>query len=142
MTYAQLVKQVKKNIKVSDKALAKKHFAVEFDITGEGEGAFYVEFSDGKVDVEPYEYYDYDIRIRTDARTAIELTEGSLDFEKALLEGRLSAEGKVDRLANLSRVMKKDAKQIGKKSDPKKITKKSEPKKISKKPTPKAIEKK
>ena len=115
MTYAQLVKQVKKNVKVSEKSLTKGHFAVEFDISGEGEGAFYVEFNDGKVDVEPYEYYDYDIRIRTDAQTALKLTEGSLDFEKALLDGKLSAEGKVDRLANLSRVMKKDAKQIGKK---------------------------
>ena len=139
MTYAELVKQVKKNIKVSDKTLAKNHFAVEFDIQGEGEGAFYVEFFDGKVDVEPYEYYDYDIRIRTDAATALELTGGKLDFEKALLAGRLSAEGKVDRLTNLGRVLKKDSKKIPKNEDPKKISKKAEPKKISKKPASKSI---
>lgn len=139
MTYAELVKRVKKNIKVSDKTMAKKHFAVEFDIQGEGEGAFYVEFLDGKVDVEPYEYYDYDIRIRTDAHTALELTGGTLDFEKALLDGRLSAEGKVDRLTNLGMALKKESKKISKKAEPKKIAKKTELKKISKKPTPKSI---
>lgn len=139
MTYAELVKQVKKNIKVSDKNMAKNHFAVEFDVYGEGEGAFYVEFSDGKVDVEPYEYYDYDIRIRTDAQTALQLTGGTLNFEKALLDGRLSAEGKVDRLANLGQVLKKDSKKISKKAEPNKIAKKAEPKKISKKPAAKTI---
>ena len=140
MTYAELVKQVKKNIKISDKNMVKNHFAVEFDIYGEGEGAFYVEFLDGKVDVEPYEYYDYDIRIRTDAETALQLTGGTMDFEKALLTGRLSADGKVDRLANLGKVLKKDSKKISKKEDPKKISKKEEPKKISKKPAAKSIE--
>lgn len=140
MTYAELVKQVKKNIKVSDKNIAKNHFAVEFDIYGEGEGAFYVEFSDGKVDVEPYEYYDYDIRIRTDAETALKLSGGTLDFEKALLEGKISAEGKVDRLAKLGQALRKDAEKISKKEDPKKISKKAEPKMISKRPAAKSIE--
>ncbi|MCR5546323.1 MAG: SCP2 sterol-binding domain-containing protein [Lachnospiraceae bacterium] len=139
MTYAELVKQVKKTIKISDKELAKNHFAVEFDIQGDGEGAFYVEFLNGKVDVEPYEYYDYDIRIRTDAQTALELTGGTLDFEKALLDGRLSAEGKVDRLASLGMALKHDSKKIEKKPEPKKLSKKAEPKKISKKPASKSI---
>ena len=33
---------------------------MEFEIEGEAEGAFYVELLDGKVDVEPFEYYDRD----------------------------------------------------------------------------------
>ena len=139
MTYSELVKQVKKNAKVSDKALAKEHFAIEFDIMGEGEGAFYVEFMDGKVDVEPYEYYDYDIRIRTDAQTALELTSGKLDFEKALLQGRLSADGNVNRLASLGQVLKHDAKKVSTKKATKTIATKKATKTIGTKKATKTI---
>ena len=37
--------------------------AVEFNVYGEGEGAFYIEIKDGKVSLEPYEYYDRDAKI-------------------------------------------------------------------------------
>ncbi|MGN0596954.1 MAG: hypothetical protein ACI4J1_06475 [Ruminiclostridium sp.] len=38
------------------------HLAVEIDIVGEGQGAFYIELLDGKLYVEPYEYYDRDCK--------------------------------------------------------------------------------
>ena len=139
MTYAELVKQVKKTAKVSDKSLAKEHFAIEFDIYGEAEGAFYIEFMDGKVDVEPYEYYDYDIRIRTDAQTALELIAGKLDFEKALLNGRLSAEGNVNRLASLGQALKHDAKKVSTKKASKSIATKKATKSIGTKKATKSI---
>ena len=142
MTYAELVKQVKKNVKTLDASAAKQHLAVEFDIIGEAEGAFYVEFSDGKVDVEPFEYYDYDIRIRTDAQTALDLTAGRLSFEKAAADQKVVAEGNTKVLASIGRTVKKDTKKIAKKAEPKKIAKKTEPKKIAKKVEPKKIAKK
>ena len=60
MTYENLVKEAKKAVKTVDLKTIKEHLAVEFDIEGKGEGAFYVEFTSDKVEVEPYEYYDHD----------------------------------------------------------------------------------
>ena len=37
-----------------------EHLAFQFDITGEGQGTFYAEVKEGKLYVEPYEYYDRD----------------------------------------------------------------------------------
>ena len=35
-----------------------EHLAYQFNITGEAEGIFYAEVKDGKLFVEPYEYFD------------------------------------------------------------------------------------
>ena len=43
MTYEELVKKVKKVVEKIDKGAVKEHTAIEIDIEGEGEGAFYVE---------------------------------------------------------------------------------------------------
>lgn len=40
MTYEAIVEFMKKNVKKSKTASVKNHVAVEFDIYGEGEGAF------------------------------------------------------------------------------------------------------
>lgn len=42
MTYEELVKKVKKVVEKIDKGAVKEHAAIEIDIEGEGEGAFYV----------------------------------------------------------------------------------------------------
>ena len=79
MTYENLVKEAKKAVKSIDVKAIKEHLAVEFDIEGKAEGAFYVEFTADKVEVEPYEYYDHDFRIRTDAASAVAILNGELD---------------------------------------------------------------
>ena len=37
-----------------------EHLAYQFNITGEAEGIFYAEVKEGKLYVEPYEYFDRD----------------------------------------------------------------------------------
>lgn len=143
MTYSELVKAVKKTVKTCNAKEVTDHLAVEFDVLGEAEGAFYVEFTKGSVSVEPYEYYDYDVRIRTGADTLLEIIGGKLAPEQALMEGRLTAEGRVDKLALFGRALKTmEAKQIAKKPEAKKITKRPAAKAIGKKPEAKAIGKK
>lgn len=68
MTYEELVKEVKKNYGALDASNIKEHVAVQFNIEGEAEGAFYVEIADSNVDVEPFEYYDRDAVVTTKRR--------------------------------------------------------------------------
>lgn len=46
-----------------------------------------------KIDVQPYEYYDCDCRIRSDAQVITDLIAGKLDATAAYLQGQLRIEG-------------------------------------------------
>ncbi|MBE5861119.1 MAG: SCP2 sterol-binding domain-containing protein [Butyrivibrio sp.] len=93
MTYEEIVAKVKEAAKDVDVSGVKEHAAFQFNITGEGEGAFYVEIDDGKINVEPYEYFDRDILVYTSAADLVEILEGKTDFVNAYLTGKISAEG-------------------------------------------------
>lgn len=141
MTYENIVKEAKKVVKTVDVKTIKEHLAVEFDIEGKGEGAFYVEFSSEKVEVEPYEYYDHDFKVRTDAAVAIAILSGELDPQKALEEGKIVVEGDVNKLGLLKEHLKAEApakKATTKETKATKTTTKT----TAKKPVPKKVEKK
>lgn len=79
MTYEQIVAKVKEIMAGKSAADCKEHIAAEFHITGEGEGAFYVEVNDGKIAAEPYEYYDRDFIVTASADDIIAFAEGKSD---------------------------------------------------------------
>ena len=145
MTYENLVKAAKKAVKPVDVKVIKEHLAVEFDIEGAGEGAFYVEFTEKKVEVEPYEYYDHNFRVRTDADTAVKILSGDVSPVAASEEGKAIVEGDAGKLALLEKYLKADV--VEKKSTktatktpakvPVKAEKKPVPKKTPKKPAKK-----
>ena len=60
MTYEEIVDEVKELFSGADVSMIDEHLAYQFNITGEGEGAFYAEVKDGKLDIQPYEYFDRD----------------------------------------------------------------------------------
>ena len=49
------------------------HLAVQIDIIGEGEGAFYIELKDHELHVEPYEYYDHDCKFIVSGKNFLKL---------------------------------------------------------------------
>ena len=98
MTYEQIVEKVKKALKKVDASGVKGHLAVQVDVYGEGEGAFYIEVKDGKVDVQPYEYFDHDLRIRCTAGEIISIVEG----KKKIIEE--VATQNIEALRNVARI--------------------------------------
>lgn len=98
MTYEKIVEKVKKALSKVDATAVSGHLAVQVDIYGEGEGAFYIEVKDGKVDVQPYEYFDHDIRIRCTGEEIIAIAEG----KKKILD-EVAAEN-IEALRNVSRL--------------------------------------
>ena len=60
MTFDEIFKKVKDMFQDTDVSHVTEHLAYQFNITGEGAGSFYVEVKDGKLNIEPYEYYDRD----------------------------------------------------------------------------------
>ncbi len=98
MTYEKIVEKVKKALAKVDASGVKGHLAVQVDVYGEGEGAFYIEVKDGKVDVQPYEYFDHDLRIRCTGEEIIAIAEG----KKKILE-EVAAEN-IEALRNVGRL--------------------------------------
>ena len=109
MTYEEIVAAVKKHYRSAKPANADDRAAVQFDITGEGEGAFYVEVADGKINVEPYEYYEHDIKVVATADALMEILEGKTDIINANLTGRIHAEGDLQKAEVLNAITKKPA---------------------------------
>ena len=117
MTYEEVVKEAQKIVAKGDASGIKDHLAVQYNITGEGEGAFYMEVKDGQIDVQPYDYRDRDILVTADARTILDMMSGKLDMVHAYLTHKISAEGdlgKVDILKKLIGSAKKAEKAAAK----------------------------
>ena len=137
MTYNELVEKVRKEYSKKDAKNVKEHLAIQFNIFGEGEGAFYVELADGNINVEPYEYFDRDILISTTYDIALKIVSGELDIQEEAYAGRLFAEGRLGKSALLKEIVKKAEKKPAKKTAEKKEAAKPAKKTAEKKPAAK-----
>lgn len=101
MKYEELVAKIKEQFMKADVSQVNEHISYQFNIEGEAEGAFYAEISDGKLSIEPYEYYDRDVLFTTNAETLLEIAAGKLDAVDAFTKGRLKVEGDFDKALKL-----------------------------------------
>ena len=145
MTYEEIVLKVREGFENSDAREIFEHVAVQVNIEGEGSGAFYIEVADRYVSVEPYDYYDRDGLLTTDAETLIALAENRLSMREAYESGAVKVQGNLDKLRMLLKIKlkekekktkaaaDKEAKSAAKKTAGKKAaTEKKEPEKVAK----------
>ena len=97
MTFADMFAKVKGMFIEADVSDIQEHLAYEFRVTGEGEGIFYVEEKDGKLYVEPYEYFDRDAAFTCSAQTLFKIADGKTDPVLAVTLGKLKVEGNIDK---------------------------------------------
>ena len=143
MTYEELVNKLKTAYAKADASKIEEHVAVQFNVTGEGEGALYLEVSDGKIDIQPYEYYDRDAIVVTGADTLVDIAAGKVGIVDAYNTGLLKVEGNVGKAALLGNITVK--KEVAKKAPAKKAPAKKEPAKkatVKKAAAPKVAAKK
>lgn len=139
MTYEEIVQTAKDILLKKDVSGFEGHLAVQVDVTGEGEGAFYIELKDGQLFVEPYDYVDRDCRLIASADTLTKLVTNKLDAVLAFTTGKLKVEGSIDKALEFQKICKaKDKKAAAKKP----AAKKSDTKTTEKKPAAKTAEKK
>jgi len=120
MTYEEIVAKTRDIIfsyNLSSLKDSTEHIAVQINIKGEGEGAFYIEIKDREVHIEPYEYYDRDCKFIVSANDFLKICDGSLDAVKAFTVGKLKVEGNIDKALKFSGIVKSVREQSeGKKS--------------------------
>ncbi len=151
MKYEEIVAKVKKAYAKADTALVDEHLAVQVDVTGEGEGAFYIEVADGKINVEPWEYLDHDFKIQCTAEEIIAIAEGKKKLGAEVESGNVYISRNFDKVAVFDLIVAKKSakkaaapkaeKKTAKKADPK-AEKKTAEKKVAKKDTAAAAAKK
>lgn len=97
MTYEEMFAKVKKMFADADVSGIGEHLAYQFNVTGEAAGSFYAEVKDGKLYVEPYEYFDRDAIFTGSAATFMKIAEGNLDPVAAVGLMKLKVEGNIDK---------------------------------------------
>lgn len=105
MTYEEVFEKVKKLFMSADASKVDEHLAFQFNITGEGQGIFYAEVKDGRIFVEPYEYYDRDAIFICTADTLLKLAAGKLDPVFAFTTGKLKVEGSLEQALKLQKFL-------------------------------------
>ena len=105
MSYEEVFAKVKEIFMKADVSRVEEHLAFQFDITGEGQGTFYAEVKEGKLYVEPYEYYDRDAIFTCSAETLFKINEGKLDPVLAVTLGKLKVEGNIDKALYLKKLI-------------------------------------
>lgn len=119
MKYEELVKALKDKCEVADASSVNEHVAIQFNVRGEAEGAFYLEITEGKVKVEPYEYYDRDVLVSVNENDLVDIFEGKKDFVELFNNGELQAEGNLVKALALKSVLEannKTKKSVAKKA--------------------------
>lgn len=103
MKYEQFVAKVRELLNGADTKsfTTGEHLAFQINVTGEGEGAFYIEYKDGNINVEPYEYYDRDVIFTTTEDVFLKLLEGTDSVAKFVQAGELRIDGPIEKAKKL-----------------------------------------
>lgn len=107
MTYSEYFSSVKTKFMRADVSDIKEHLAYQFNVTGEESGIFYVEVKDGKLYIEPYEYYDRDAMFTASAEVFDAIMEGKMDPVVAYTVQKLGVEGNFDKALKLTELIKR-----------------------------------
>lgn len=106
MTFEEIVAKAKERTATADPGKVNGFLAIQINITGEGEGKFYVEVKDGVISVEPYEYYDRQAIITMKSKNFMALMDGKLDPVLAFTLGKLKIDGSIDKVLEFSKLLK------------------------------------
>lgn len=107
MKYAEFFSMIKGKFMETDVSDVAEHLSYQFNMTGEEGGIFYVEVKDGKLYVEPYEYFDRDVIFISDADTLMKIAEGKLDPIVAVTLQKLKVEGNIDKALKFKELVDK-----------------------------------
>lgn len=108
MTFLEYVTEIKEKFANTDVSDITEKLAYQFNITGEAEGSFYVEVKDGKLSIEPYEYYDRDAVFTGTAKLFTDIMTGKKDPVHEFLHHHLGVDGNIDKALKLKNIIEKN----------------------------------
>lgn len=107
MTFEQAFLKVKEKFDHAD-ASGTADFAVQVTFTdSDCGGTFYAEVKDGKLAVEPYNYYDNNALLNITKSALLAYLAGRTTLDKAIAAGDARAEGDISKIADWKAMLKK-----------------------------------
>ena len=107
MTYESLVEATREKFYPIDASAVQGTMAFQINIEGKsGNGIFYIEIKDGKVSVEPYEYYDRNAIIHINGTNWLKLINNKLDPVIAFTTGKIKVDGDVGAALEMIKFLK------------------------------------
>jgi len=106
MTVDQLIGEIYERLSKADITNTKDRIAIQFNLTGEVSGVFYVEILNGVLSVMPYEYIDHDAIVSGSIENIKQLFTGKLMPQIAWTESKIRVEGNVDKITALAELVK------------------------------------
>lgn len=107
MTYESVVETTRNRFANVDVSSVQGTLAFQINIEGKAaSGIFYIEIKDGKVNVEPYEYYDRNAIFHINATNFIKLISGKLDPVLAFTTGKLKIDGDINAALEIIKFIK------------------------------------
>lgn len=140
MTFEQAFLKIKEKFDNAD-ASNTDDFALQITFTDEDcGGTFYAEVKEGKLAVEPYNYYDNNAMLHITKSALLAYLSGRASLDKAIANGDAYVEGDASKIADLKATIKKisEKKTVAKKATAKKAAKKATPNKTAAKKAAKA----
>ena len=93
MTFESFFATVKEKLDYADVRDIRGHVALEFQVRGEAKGMFFIEITNGRIRIEPYNYHDRDVSFAADADTYLAILNGELNPMIAFATGRVKIYG-------------------------------------------------
>lgn len=102
MTFQEAFDKLKVILLTADTAGFAEHFAIQVNLTNKDcGGIFYIEWKDGTLYVEPYDYYDRNVMVSAMAGDLTRILEGRMNPQKALESGKVQIQGDASILLSL-----------------------------------------
>ena len=144
MNFYQAFDSIKESIKNFDSSKFSGDFAIQLTMTNKVcGGIFYIEYKNGTLNVEPYNYYDHNVDVTASYNDLCKALSGALNLKTAAEKGKIAFSGDSGIFeAFVSAISFAPAeKKAPKKTAPKKTTAKKTAKETAKKPAKSVTEK-
>lgn len=105
MTYREMVTEAKRIYHHADASGINQHIAIQFNVTGLAQGIFYLEINNGKVNVQPFSYYDHDAVMIGSAEAILDMMSRKISINQALKEDKISIEGDYDKIEAMNKII-------------------------------------
>ena len=116
MEFQTVFNKIKGGLTDIDTSKLDRDFAVQVNLTGEGEGAFYIANKNGEFQVEPYTYNDRNGAVTVDCALLAKILAGEASAEANLALGKIKIEGNPSALLKVF-AASKEAREAKKKAE-------------------------
>lgn len=104
MDFRELIYKIREAYENADARSIFEHIAIQFHVSGEITGAFYLEVAERKICIEPYEYSNPDAVVSISTEVIYQLLEKKVSTIEAMDKKMVSIEGNLGKVRALQNI--------------------------------------